>query len=86
MFIDQGFLIADIIKLLSVSESTIYRRMSQFGISKTFFPEIEDTDVDEHVGGVIKEILFCGENLICQILKQRGIRIQRFTGKYPKIR
>ena len=33
-YMDQDFTINEISKLLSVSESTIYRRMHQFGISK----------------------------------------------------
>ena len=36
-----GFQIKEIAKMLSVSESTIYRRMRMFGLSKNDFPEFD---------------------------------------------
>ena len=42
----EGFTIREISAMLSVSESTIYRRMSQFEVSKYDFTEIEDSELD----------------------------------------
>lgn len=36
--------ISDISKLLSVSEKTVYRRMSEFSLSKMTFSEIDDNN------------------------------------------
>ena len=75
--IDEGFLISSIAKLLSVSESTIYRRMQQYGIEKQNFASISDDALDQILGETVKEFPFSGESLLAQILKQKGINVQR---------
>ena len=46
MFLENGCTITYIANLLSESESTIYRRMAQFGLSKMNFSDISDDDLD----------------------------------------
>jgi len=55
--IENGFLVSDIAKLLSVSESILYRRMAQFGLSKMNFADISDNDLDLQLGE-IKNFLY----------------------------
>ena len=76
-FIDQGFLISDIANILYVSESTVYRRMRQFGLSKAVISDLNDDEIDVQVGQIILEFPFCGETMINEMLKKRGYRIQR---------
>lgn len=74
---DDGFLISDIAKLLSVSESTIYRRMQIYSIAKQDFSRIDDNGLDQVLCEIIKDFPFSGEGILAQILKQKGIRVQR---------
>ena len=76
--VDTGFLICDIAKILSVSESTIYRRMRIYGISKSEFSDLSDEEVDIYVGKTVLEFPNCGETLLRQLLKQKGVNIQRW--------
>ena len=48
-YIDQNFKISEIGKILCVSESTIYRRMRQYGLSKEDFCDIPDEHLDRKV-------------------------------------
>lgn len=66
--------------VLSVSESTVYRRMNSYrtyGISKFDFADISDQELDVHVENVSKEFPYCGENLIKQMLYVKGIKVHR---------
>jgi hypothetical protein len=76
--IDEGFAISKIVKLLSVSESTIFRRMRQYSISKNIFSTCNDDELDASVGPLIKEYPFCGENILGQMLRKSGIKVQRW--------
>lgn len=60
--------ISDISKLLSVSERTVYRRMSEFGLSKMTFSEIDDNNLDLKLGEIVKEFPSCGEIMLRQML------------------
>ena len=48
--LEIGFQISEISKILSVSERTIYRRMRVYGLSKTSFSEIEDSELEKTRG------------------------------------
>ena len=48
-WLDEDFTIAEISRLLSVSESTVYRRMREYGLSKLNFTDISDQDLDKQV-------------------------------------
>ena len=76
--IDEGFAISKIAKLLSVSESTIFRRMRQYNISKDIFSTCNDDELDASVGPLIKDYPFCGENILGQMLRKTGIKVQRW--------
>ena len=77
-YIEQNLKISEISKILSVSESTIYRRMKQYGLSKMEFSEISDNDLDNHVKNITREFPHCGEGLIKQMLFVRNIKVQRW--------
>jgi hypothetical protein len=76
--IDEGFAISKIAKLLSVSESTIFRRMRQYSISKNIFSTCNDDELDVSVGPLIKDYPFCGENILGQMVRKTGIKVQRW--------
>jgi predicted DNA-binding protein YlxM (UPF0122 family) len=48
-WLDEDFHINDISRLLGVSESTVYRRMREYGLSKLEFTDISDQDLDSEV-------------------------------------
>ena len=73
--IETGFLIKEIAKLLSVSESTVYRRMRAFGLTKANFTDIEDEQLIAVVQEVINDFPNSGETMLNQILKQRNIKV-----------
>ena len=73
----QGFKIKDIASMLSVSESTVYRRMRSFGLSALDFSDICDEQLDRHLSELSKEFPFCGEELMAFLLRERGIKVQR---------
>ena len=56
--LENGFKIADIANLLQVSESTIYRRMVRYGLSKREFSEISDEELDKEIGDMIKDYVW----------------------------
>ena len=62
--------------MVAVSESTIYRRMRQFGLSKFDFTNISDKDLDTEVERVAVDFPYCRENFN-QILFQKGVKVQR---------
>ncbi|KAK3084140.1 hypothetical protein FSP39_008884 [Pinctada imbricata] len=76
--LENGFKISDISKLLSVSERTIYRRMAKYGLSNMTFSDISDDELDCATNRIILGFPFCGENMIKEMLKQQGIRVQRW--------
>ena len=76
-YLDEDFLIKDIATLLSVSESTIYRRMGSYGLSKMQFTEISDEELDRVMGDITSEYPFSGEVILKQILEAKGIKITR---------
>ena len=75
--IDDGCLISEISNILCVSERTIYRRMEEYNLSKQNFTEISNDDLDLNLADLIREFANCGEVVLRELLKGRGIRIQR---------
>ena len=75
-FLDEVFLISEIATMMSVSESTIYRRMRCYGLSKLTFSDVTEEQLDAHVAEIAKDFPFCGEKMFKQILEQKGIRVQ----------
>ena len=73
----EGFTIKEISTILSVSESTIYRRMSLFGLSRSDFTDISYLELDQHIENITEDFPYCGESLIKQFLIEKGIIVQR---------
>ena len=76
-YLEDGFNIKDIASLLSVSESTVYRRMGHYSLSQLQFTEITEGELDEVVEEITREYPSYGEGLLKQILVDRGIKVQR---------
>ena len=76
-FLEEGFLISEIASMMSVSESTVYRRMRCYGLSKLTFSDVTEEQLDVHVAALAKGFPFCGEKMFKQILELKGIRVQR---------
>lgn len=53
-FLDEGFLISEIATMMSVSESTIYRRMRCYGLSKLTFSDVTEEQLDVQVAEIAK--------------------------------
>lgn len=62
--LEDGFFIAEIAKLLNVSERTIHRRISEFGLSKQQFSDVTKEELDEIVEAVSVKFPYCGELLV----------------------
>ena len=75
--IEDGFLISEIAKLLGVSESTIYRRMSEFDLHKLSFSVISNDNLDSKVKEMADQFPFCGELILRQLLNHQGVVVQR---------
>lgn len=73
--LQSGFRVHEIAKLLSVSERTVYRRMSKYDISVYEFIDTDDASLETEVARVTTEFPRVGESMIRQILQQRGIKV-----------
>ena len=70
-----GFKVSEIANLLSVSESTVYRRMRIFGLRKLDFSIIDDVELEMRVKETIRDFPKCGETMLNQILRQQNIKV-----------
>lgn len=68
---------SDMSKLLSVSERTIFRRMTQYGLRSQCYTDISDDALDECLGDVLVQFPRCGEKMIRQLLVTKGIKVNR---------
>ena len=75
--LEEGFTVQEIGSIFSVSESTIYRRMRSYNLSKLDFSNISDAELDRHLAEIAHEFPHCGESMVKGILMQRGIKVQR---------
>ena len=73
--LESGFKISDISKLLSVSESTVFRRMARYGLKVHEFTDIGDDDLHRELKDIISEFPRCGEVMLKSILHGRGIKV-----------
>ncbi|CAG2233727.1 unnamed protein product [Mytilus edulis] len=76
--LDCYFKISDIEHLLQLSERTIYRQMAHFGLQKRNFSDIDDDNLDNILSGIAVDFLRCGELMLREILKRKGIKVQRW--------
>ncbi|CAC5389666.1 unnamed protein product [Mytilus coruscus] len=76
--LDCDFKISDIGNLLQLSKRTIYRRMAHFGLQKRAFSDIDDRNLDNKLSGIVVDFPCCGERMLREILKGKGIKLQRW--------
>lgn len=64
--LEEGFKIRRIASMLSVSESTVYRRMQTYtcSLSSVAFSDLSGDELDRHLTELSKEFSFCGEGMI----------------------
>ncbi|CAG2199511.1 unnamed protein product [Mytilus edulis] len=70
--------VKEISEMFSVSESTIYRNMKMYNLSKLEFSNISDEELDAVVAKQVVEFPCCGVCLLKQILAQQNIKVQRY--------
>ena len=75
--IESGFMISEISKLLSVSESTVYRRMRMFDLTVLEFTRIDISSLKEKMKVILSEYPRCGECMMRHIWKEHGIKVCR---------
>ncbi|XP_052281363.1 uncharacterized protein LOC127878877 [Dreissena polymorpha] len=75
---EAGYSVKDTSIALGVSESTLFRKMGQFGLSKLAFTEIDEEELNIVVATTITEFPRCGEEMLRKVLLQKGIKVQRF--------
>ncbi|XP_031553470.1 uncharacterized protein LOC116290553 [Actinia tenebrosa] len=63
-FIEEGFSIAEIALMFSVSESTIYHRMRSYNLSTLNVSDISDDELDVHMVNIANGFPRCGETIV----------------------
>ena len=76
-FLDEGFPIVENARIMSVSESTIYRRTRCYGLSKMEFSAITDEELDRQIDEITLRFPNCGQVLLKQLLAGRGVKVPR---------
>ena len=76
-FLQEDFTIKEIASMLAVSERTVYRRMQSLGLSKLNFSEISDDDLDRQMEKLTKDFPYCGEKMLRELLREKGVHVQR---------
>ena len=64
--------------MLSVSKSTVYRRMRQYGLSKMTYSDVDSHVVYMAVREIVTNVPRCGECMMQQLLRQRHIKVSLF--------
>lgn len=73
--LESGFSIADVSQILCVSESTLYRKMRQYNISKLVFTDVSNNQLDTVVAEMLTEFPHCGEAMLRKLLNEKGIKV-----------
>jgi len=76
--IDEGSTVREMAATISVSERTIYRRMTEFNLSTREFSKVEDVELDGMITNIVTDFPCNGEVMLNELLKGRGIYVQRF--------
>ena len=76
--IDDEFPVKEISNILCESERTVLRRMMEYGLKVGDFSNISDNQLDPHVLALTNDYPFCTETILRELLKGRGIIIQRY--------
>ena len=82
LFLDYGLKASDIVKMLCVSEKTMYRRLQEFGVSvRDTYSDINDTSLDITVRNICQQFPNCGCKMVRSHLLSKGIKIQEYRVK-----
>ena len=76
--IDDGFSVNEMPNVLCVSGRTVLRGMVEYGLTIRNFSNISDDQLDFDVLALTKDYPFCSEAIMRELLKGRGIIIQRY--------
>lgn len=77
LYLDYGFTVNDIAKILCVSSKTVHRRMHGFGLSvRGTYSAIDNSQLDDVVRSISHEFPNCGYKTMRGHLLSRGIRVQ----------
>ena len=72
---EAWFSVLDMSRILSVSESTVYRRMRTYNITKRCYTDIDDEQLDLVLGKILSEFPRCGEQMLRCLLEGKGIKV-----------
>ena len=75
--VEEGFKVKEISSMIGVSERTIFRRFQDYDIKVTQFDNITDEELDEKLLVLCTEFPNCGEKMLNEMLKEKGIILQR---------
>lgn len=79
-FLECQFTVREIAKLLSASESTVYRRMRQCNLKKINVSNISEEDLDLLIQELVVEFPRCGEKMIKELLVEKtAIQVYSFS-------
>ena len=76
--IDDGFSVKEMSNILCVSERTVLRRMPKNGLTIRNFFNVSDEQLDSDVVALTNNYPFCYKTILRELLKGRGIIIQRY--------
>ena len=78
LLIESQFTVPQIADLIGVSVRTVYRRMSQYGLSvRSTYCELTDQELDAITSDIHQEFPMCGSKQMKGHLTSRGIRVQQ---------
>lgn len=75
-FINYGFHCPEIGLILGISESTVRRRLREFGISANNFTRLTDSQLDHAVEEIKRDFPDSGYRMVLGQLRARNIRVQ----------
>ena len=80
--LENRFTVSEIANMLSVSERTVYRRMSDFSLSvREHYASISDDHLDRIVREIKQQFPMCGNSQMQGHLLARGLRIQQHRAR-----
>eukprot|EP00112_Aurelia_sp_Birch-Aquarium-sp1_P015218 Seg3354.3 transcript_id=Seg3354.3/GoldUCD/mRNA.D3Y31 product="hypothetical protein" protein_id=Seg3354.3/GoldUCD/D3Y31 len=75
-YLENNVCVRDIAKMLSVSQSTIKRRLLEFGLSVGMtYTRIDDKDLDDNVTGLVSQFPNCGYRRMYGLLMSHSIKV-----------
>lgn len=78
LLIESQFTVPQIADLIGVSVRTVYRRMSQYGLSiRSTYSELTDQELDDLTSDIHREFPMCGSKQMKGHLTSRGFRVQQ---------